>query len=304
LTLAGLKFTIDCEGKAVEKTRMATVATLDLSVEKLTPVIGAEVKGIDLRHTLDPLSIDAIRQAWYQHTMLLIRGQDISEQEQVRFGEYFGVLGQVIKRRTAMVDHHPSVMFISNIRENGELIGTLPDGEVYFHSDHCFVARPPAGTMLYAIEVPSCGGNTVFANMYAAYDSLPQAVKDRLEGLRALNVYDLRGAPAARMDFIPPNAASYVHPVVRVHPVTNRKALYVNRLMTYKIEGFADAESKNLLNDLFDYQEQRQFIYEHVWKPGDIILWDNRCTLHARTDFGASERRLLRRITLASDGSE
>jgi taurine dioxygenase len=283
---------------------MATATTLDLSVEKLTPVIGAAVDGIDLRRALDPQSVNAIRSAWYEHTILLIRGQDISEEEQVRFGEYFGVLGKVMKRRAAMADHHPSVMFISNIRENGELIGALPDGEVYFHSDHCFVAKPPAGTMLYAMEIPSRGGNTVFANMYAAYDSLPQAMKDRLGGLHALNVYDLGGAPAKRMKSIPPDAASYVHPVVRTHPVTKRKALYVNRLMTYRIEGVSDAESESLLDYLFDYQEQGQFLYEHVWRPGDIILWDNRCTLHARTDFEANERRLLRRITLASDGSE
>jgi taurine dioxygenase len=158
--------------------------------------------------------------------------------------------------------------------------------------------------MLYAMEIPSRGGNTMFANMYAAYDSLPPTMKDRLESLRALNVYDLGGAPATRMKSIPPDAASYVHPVVRVHSVTKRKALYVNRLMTYRIEGVPDAESENLLSYLFDHQEKRQFVYEHVWRPGDIILWDNRCTLHARTDFGADERRLLRRITLASDGSE
>jgi taurine dioxygenase len=283
---------------------MATAVTLDLSVERLTPVIGAVAKGIDLRRALDPYSIDAIRSAWYEHLVLLIRGQDISEAEQVRFGEYFGALGKVMKKRAAMEEHHPSVMFISNIRENGELIGALPDGEVYFHSDHCFVAKPPAGTMLYAMEIPSRGGNTVFANVYAAYDSLPEAMKDRLRDLSALNVYDLGGAPAKRMKSIPPDAASYVHPVVRVHPVTKRKALYVNRLMTYRIEGVSNAESESLLDYLFDYQEQRQFLYEHVWIPGDIILWDNRCTLHARTDFEANERRLLRRITLASDGSE
>jgi taurine dioxygenase len=283
---------------------MAIATTSDLSIEKLTPVIGAVAKGIDLRRALDRQSIDAVRTAWYEHTILLIRGQDISEQEQVRFGEYFGTLGKVMKKRANMADHHPSVMFISNIRENGELIGTLPDGEVYFHSDHCFVAKPPAGTMLYAMEIPSCGGNTMFANMYAAYDSLSQAMKHHLESLRALNVYDLGGAPATRMKSIPPDAASHVHPVIRVHPVTKRKALYVNRLMTYRIEGIPEAESESLLSDLFDYQEQKQFVYEHVWKPGDIILWDNRCTLHARTDFGANERRLLRRITLASDRSE
>jgi len=266
----------------------------------VTPVIGAEIE-IDLREPLDQSTVEAIRTAWYENTILLFRNQSLSEENQVRFGEYFGVLSKVLNKRKSSQAHHPSVMFISNIRENGELIGALPDGEVYFHSDHCFTASPPAGTMLYAMEIPRAGGNTIFANMYAAYDALPQEVKDRLENLRALNVYDLAGAPAIRMDSIPPNAQSHVHPVVKVHPVSGRKALYVNRLMTYNIEGLSAAENQDLLHYLFDHQEQKRFHYEHVWRPGDLIIWDNRCTLHARTNFDAQERRLLRRIVLLTD---
>lgn len=280
------------------------MVTSKLSIKEICPVIGAEAIGIDLRAPLDESEVAAMRAAWYSKALLLIRDQTISENEQVRFGEYFGVLGKVMTDYAALAGHHPSVLFISNIRENGELIGTLPDGEVYFHSDNCFVAKPPPGTMLYAMEIPSRGGNTMFANMYAAYDALEPSMKERLQGLRALNVYDLGGTPATRMKELPRDATSYWHPVIRVHPVSKRKSLYVNRLMTYKIEGLPEEESEELLNFLFDHQEQRKFVYEHVWRPGDIILWDNRCTLHARTDFRAGERRLLRRITLASDGSE
>ena len=141
----------------------------------------------------------------------------------------------------------------------------------------------------------------MFANMYAAYEALPRQVKDRLQNLHALNIYDVKGAPAIRLPTPPPDAQSFVHPVVRVHPVTGRKALYVNRLMTYRIEGISQSESDELLRYLFDFQEQRKFVYEHVWTPGDLIIWDNRCSLHARTDFDAKERRLLRRIVLREE---
>jgi taurine dioxygenase len=272
-----------------------------IEIHPLTPVIGAEIRGIDLGQEMDPPTVEAVRAAWYNHTIVLFRGQSLSEEDQVRFGEYFGALATVAKSWPGMVRHHPSVLFISNIRENGELIGTLPDGEVYFHSDNCFMPSPPAATMLYGMEIPSQGGNTVFANMYAAYDALPREMKMRLDRLKALNVYDLNGAPAIRMCEIPANALSHVHSVIRAHPITGRKALYVNRLMTYEIVGLPSAESSALLAWLFDFQEQRQFVYEHVWRPGDLILWDNRCTLHARTDFSAEERRLLRRITVLAE---
>jgi taurine dioxygenase len=272
-------------------------------IKLITPVIGAEILRVDLRTTLDPQTVAAIKSAWYQYAILLLRDQHLSEEDQVRFGEYFGELGKVMINRPGAARHHPSVLFISNVRENGQLIGTLPDGEVYFHSDNCFTANPPAATMLYAMEIPSHGGNTMFANMYAAYDALPPEMKERLDGRKALNIYDLKGAPAIRMREIPPRAMSYAHPVIRTHPVTGRRALYVNRLMTYEIVGMPPAESTELLHWLFDFQEQPRFVYEHIWRPGDLILWDNRCTLHARTDFSAAERRLLRRITVLSEAA-
>jgi taurine dioxygenase len=131
--------------------------------------------------------------------------------------------------------------------------------------------------------------------MYAAYEALSPAMQARLEGLQALNAYVLGDTTDRRLT---PDSKTYVHPVVRVHPATGRKALYINRLMTQYIVGMPAAESDALLGELFDHQEQRQFIYEHVWRVGDVILWDNRSALHARTDFDPGERRLLRRITV------
>jgi taurine dioxygenase len=278
-----------------------------LEVEPLSDILGAEIRGIDLRDPLDPDAAAALQRAWHAHAVLVVRGQMLTEDEQARYGEYFGPLGDARyapQRRGETVPHHPAVLFISDVRENGRLIGTLPDGEVHFHTDMHFAPTPPVATMLYAIDVPSHGGNTRFANMYAAYDALPDAVKARLEGLQALNVYDLyaaAGAPATRVSSVSSDAPSYVHPVVRTHPVTGRKVINVNRLMTARIKGLAAAESDDLLAYLFGHLEQDRFIHEHVWRVGDVVLWDNRCTQHARTDFDPGERRLLRRMTVQSE---
>ena len=156
-------------------------------------------------------------------------------------------------------------------------------------------------SMLYALEVPRAGGNTLFANGYKAYETLPDEIKRRIDGRNALNAYDYDTAAMKRGTRIAEGVPSHVHPVVRTHPATRRKALYVNRLMTVRIEGLPAQESDELLDLLFDHQERREFIYEHAWRPGDLLMWDNRCALHARTDFSPSERRLMRRVTILGE---
>jgi taurine dioxygenase len=228
-----------------------------------------------------------------------LRDQHLSEEDEVRFAERFGPPAVIHTKQ--FMQKHPAVMLISNIREDGKPIGALPDGEMHFHSDQCHQERPAMASMLYAIEVPSKGGNTLFANAYAAYETLPADIKRRIEGRRALNAYDYDTAATKRGTKIADGVPTYVHPVVRTHPATGRKALYVNRLMTVRIEDMPEEESTELLDFLFDHQEQRQFVYEHVWRVGDILMWDNRCTLHARTDFSAGERRLMRRVTILGE---
>jgi taurine dioxygenase len=199
------------------------------------------------------------------------------------------------------VRNHPAVMLISNIREDGKPIGALPDGEMHFHTDQCHQEQPAMASMLYAIEVPRAGGNTLFANGYKAYEMLPDALKLRIAGRKALNAYDYDTAAMKRGTRLADGVPSCVHPVVRTHPATGRKALYVNRLMTMRIEGLPADESDELLDTLFAHQERREFVYEHVWRPGDLLMWDNRCTLHARTDFSPDERRLMRRVTILGE---
>lgn len=270
-----------------------------LEIKPLSPAIGAQISGVDLRQAQDEATFERIRQAWYDHNILLFRCQELSAEDQVRVAEGFGELARLHnKPGNAGVTEHPSVMLISNVRQDGKLIGALPDGEMYFHSDQCYLENPCMATMLYAIEIPSVGGNTLFANMYQAYDALPGEMKRRIVNLKAVNVYDYGKNLTLRPTDDLGGAPTFAHPIVRIHPVTGRKALFVNRLMTAYILDLPRAESDEILQFLFEHQEQARFVYEHVWTSGDLMLWDNRCSLHARTDFSPKERRLLRRVII------
>jgi taurine dioxygenase len=268
------------------------------AVRPLSPALGAEISGVDLRDPIDDTLKQKLLDAWHQHLVILLRNQTLDEDTQVRFAETFGPPASVTSARKYSTKH-PSVMLVSNIREDGKPIGALPDGEMHFHTDQCHQEVPAKATLLYAIEIPSKGGNTLFSNAYAAYETLPEDIRQRIAGRRALNAYttDTTLRSASYDDA----RSSCWHPVVRTHPATGRKALYVNRLMTREIEGLPRDESETILQHLFDHQEQPKFVYEHVWRPGDIVMWDNRCTLHARTDFSAGERRLLRRVTILGE---
>jgi taurine dioxygenase len=269
-----------------------------LTVRPLSPALGAEISGVDLRESLDNALKQQFLDVWHQHLVILLRGQTLDEDQQVRFAETFGPPARLTSGRTYSAKH-PSVMLISNIRQDGKPIGALPDGEMHFHTDQCHQATPAKATMLYAIEIPSKGGDTLFSNAYAAYETLPADIKARIAGRRALNAYEKD--TTVRTTSYENAGSSHWHPVVRTHPATGRKALYVNRLMTHEIEGLPREESDAVLQFLFDHQEQPQFVYGHVWRPGDLLMWDNRCTLHARTDFSAGERRLLRRVTIMGE---
>jgi len=201
-----------------------------------------------------------------------------------------------LHRRT---DQDVAIALISNILdEKGKPIGALGDGEMWFHHDNCYTAEPDKGTWLYAVELPTEGGHTLFANGYLAYEALPDRLKQAIAGRRVLRVYDwtIRQRPdISNLDNMP----HFWQPAVVVHPVTGRKALYVDRLMTVAIEGYDTAESNALLDALFPYIERTD--YEHVWRLGDYVLWDNRCSAHARTDFPADQRRLLKRGKIAGE---
>ncbi len=280
---------------------MTTATRSRLDIVPLTKHIGAELRGIDLREKPDEETIRAIYQAWLDHLVIVFPNQDLAQEDLVRVTGYFGELGQLSRPPKYFPKGYssllPGIMLISNIRENGEPIGALPDGEMMFHHDMIHAEVPSKATMLYSVEIPSTGGNTLFASGYAAYDTLDPQVRDRLEGRKALHHYNygstVRGDQKGVAAF-----GECVHPVFRTHEETRRKAVYVNRLMTVRILDLPEDESDRLLNLVWDHAEKREFVYEHAWRKGDLLLWDNRCSSHARTDFPSTERRLMLRTTI------
>ena len=271
-----------------------------IEIVPLSPALGAEIRGVDASQPLSPGDFQKILEAWHQHLVILLREQTLDEEQQVAFAQRFGELSPI------HTDHHSAtnkaVMYIGNRKKDGKIVGALPLGEMQFHSDQCYNERPAMGTMLYSIEIPSAGGNTLFANAYKAYDALPADVKSIIDGRKAVQVYDYGGGVLDRRHMVEPEKGlSFAHPVARTHPATGRKALYVNRLMTHSILGLPREESERLLGLMFDTLERPEFIYEHRWRVGDVLLWDNRCTLHARRDFDPNERRWLRRVTIRGE---
>jgi alpha-ketoglutarate-dependent taurine dioxygenase len=280
---------------------MNVITQTRFEVVPLTKHIGAELRGIDLRQKPDEVTIRAIYQAWLDHLVIVFPGQTLSQEDLVRVTGYFGEIGALGRPAKYFPKGYskllPGVMLISNIRENGEPIGALPDGEMMFHHDMIHVEVPSKATLLYSVEIPSTGGNTLFASGYAAYDTLDPAVRARLEGRKAQHHYNYgstqKGDGKGTEAF-----GECVHPVFRTHEDTGRKAVYVNRLMTVGVVDMPQEESTPLLQQVFGQAEKPEFVYEHVWRLGDLLLWDNRCSSHARTDFPSTERRLMLRTTV------
>ena len=212
----------------------------NLTFVDLSPHIGTEVRGLDLNKPLDEATIKALRKVWIDRALLVFRGQELTQEALVRFTGYFGVAGERVasaNTRYAKANILPQIMLISNVRENGETIGALPDGELHFHHDMIQTELPHMASMLYAREVPSHGGETCFAAGYAAYDTLDPNIKARLEGKRVYHTYRYgttkRGDLTGATDFTDHS----LHPAFRAHDETKRKAIYVNRLMSMRVEG-------------------------------------------------------------------
>lgn len=275
---------------------------MKFSTKPLSTALGVEVEGLDLRYDLDATTVRELRAAWLDNLVLLFRSQNLSEADQVRVAGYFGepFSNSRVQEFSETEERNPHVLPITNIRQNGEPIGVLPDGELQFHSDSAFHELPLMATVLYAIELPSYGGNTLFSNMYRAYDALDLADREKLGQYEAVNAYDY-GTMVRTGRYNRDTSIHATHPVIRTHPETGRKVIYVNRLMTEEIVGLSEADSDATLNALFDLTERREAIYEHVWRTGDLLIWDNRCTQHARTDFPTGQTRLLKRVGIAGD---
>jgi len=276
---------------------------MTLRISPLSPVLGAEVTGIDLSKPLGDATIKAINDAFDQNVVLCIREQQLSEEDQLRAAGYFGKVA--VRRKPAAGQTNPGgdfdtpFMLVTNIIENGKSIGVFGDGEMWFHHDTSYYPEPHRATLLYSMKLPSWGGNTCFSNMYKAYENIPSALRDRLEGRKVLQVHDYKRRERLDIDTIDlSKVRHHWQPIIITHPATGKKSLYISRLMSAQIEGMSKAENEAVLEQLFEIAEDPAIIYEHEWKLGDLVIWDNWCSIHARKDFPREEPRLMRRLTI------
>lgn len=272
---------------------------MDLAITQLAPTFGAEVQSIDLSIPPDSETIESIKALWAKNQILLFRNQFLEEEDLVRFSAALGKL-EIHVRHEFLSPDHPEVLFISNIIEKGRPIGILSDTEVGWHIDQIYLSRPATGSLLYSVKLPSNGGQTSFADMTAAYEALPDEIKTKLDSRRAVQSYEAFNAQySVPTDNEQKKKTPKVdQPVVRTHPISGRKALYLCPGMTTRIIGMAENESQELLDFLFDWTVKPEFIYTHDWVLGDAILWDNASTMHRREPFDGEEQRLMKRTTI------
>ena len=278
----------------------------NLELVPLSPAIGIEARGVDISKPLDPATAQALRTAWAENSILLVRTDGLTENEQFAYARNFGdvadrVMPPVEKRAFRADPTNRMQLVTDEVDEEGRPRGSLGHGEMWFHTDKCYIEKPHRASFLYAVDIPTEGGHTKYASLYNAYDRLPGALKDKLEGRKVLQLYDYGtdGLPDLTQNL--DDLLHYWQPIFVTNPDTGRKAVYVSRLMSVRIEGMDDDEGQALLEEICDIIEAPDNIYEHVWKPGDILMWDNLSSLHARTDWPQDQRRTLRRVTIKGD---
>ena len=286
---------------------MSAVLQSAFDIELFDAPLGAEILGLDLSRPLSPRQFQRIHKAHLDHHLLVFRDQRITPQQQVDFSRRFGPL-QIHVLRNFQLPSHPEVLIISNIIEDGQPIG-LGDAGHFWHSDLSYKEKPSLGSLLHAQELPAEGGDTLFANMHLAWDTLPAALRHAVQDARAehsyLTQYDelRRRSPfrpaltQAQIDEVKP----VTHPVVRTHPETGRKALFVSEHFTTRIVGIPEDESRALLAELFAHSVLPAHIYRHRWAPHDLVFWDNRSLMHLAGGTPDHMRRKLYRTTIEGD---
>jgi taurine dioxygenase len=266
----------------------------------------ADIQGVDLNRISDR-DFEEIHRTWLDRLVVLFRGQRFDDDGLIRFSRRFGELDWAPVQETGrrFVEGKPEIYVVSNVVENGEPIGSLGAGEAVWHTDMSYLQTPPKASMLYALETPPVGGNTYFCNMYAAYEALPGALKDRIAGLALKHdsTYNSGGYVRQGMAATDTPAASpgVYHPLVIRHPETGRPALYLGRRRNAYVGGLAVEESEALLDELWRYATRDEFTWRHRWQPGDLVLWDNRATMHRRDAFDADSRRILHRTQIKGE---
>ena len=268
--------------------------------------LGAEVRGIDLRN-IEEGAFGDLMHAWHQHSVLLFRGQSLNDQELISFSRRFGDLdwAPIQENGRRFVEGSPEIYIVSNVKVNGEAIGSLGDGEAVWHTDMSYLEVPPKASMLYSLEVPPTGGNTSFCSMYAIYEALPGKLKERIPNLKIKHDgtynsggYVRQGVTATDDPLTSPGA---VHPLVCAHPNTGRLMLYLGRRRNAYLVGLDLRDSEALLDELWGIVDRPEFAWEHVWRVGDLVLWDNRCTMHRRDAFDPGSRRIMHRTQVKGE---
>lgn len=292
-------------------------AMLDTPQMKVRPTgaaLGADVEGVDLSKALIPAEVNAINTAWSDNLVLRFRGQALNDDQLTRFSANFGELdwapiaaakirvadgGELIESSR---EGRTYVTVISNVIENGKAIGGLGAYESIWHTDMSYNPQPPNASALFALEVPPSGGDTGFTNMYMAYDTMPDDLRRRVDGLVCRHDASRNSAGELRRGFEdvtdPSQTPGADHPIVRTHPVTGRKALFLGRRRNAYIQGLPVAESEELLDLLWAHATQDRFGWYQQWKVGDLVMWDNRCTMHRRDAFDPHTRRLMHRTQI------
>lgn len=272
--------------------------------------LGAEVRIVDLTQ-IDDAMFDRLHDTWLEHLLLVFRGQRFTAEDLVTLVRRFGtpVTSSALHKRSLeeriankVFDLPPEVTVVTNVKQDGKPVGILGDGEVVWHSDFSFKEAPTAARMLLAVEIPPAGGMTYFTNCYAAYDTLPDAMKRRLSGMtiKQANIVDtaMQVRPGASLDMDIREVPGPSHPVISTHPETGRNMIFLGRRHSAYVNGLSLEDSEALLDELWAHATRHQLEWFHEWRPGDLLMWDNRCAMHRREPFDPAARRFLHRVVI------
>jgi taurine dioxygenase len=268
--------------------------------------LGADIRGVDLRR-LGGEAFDAVHRAWLHNLVLRFRGQALTDAELIAFSRRFGELDLAPVQETGrrFVEGVPELYIVSNVVKDGEPIGSLGSGEAVWHTDMSYLSEPPKASVLYALEVPPTGGDTEFINMYAVYEALSADLKRAIADLKVKHDATYNSGGYVRQGATPTDdpreSAGALHPLVCKHPETSRRMLYLGRRRNAYIQGFELPESDAMLDSLWAYARRPEFAWRTVWQVGDLVLWDNRCTMHRRDPFDPAARRVMHRTQIKSE---
>lgn len=278
--------------------------SLQLGITPITQAVGAEISGVDLSRISDP-AFEQVRNAWHRHSALLFRDQRLSHDDLIAFSRRFGDLDEapVNENGKKFVDGYPHIYVVSNIPgPDGQPIGSLGAGEAVWHTDMSYLPAPPDASLLYAVEVPPAGGDTWISGMVAACAALPQHLRKVVAGrsIKHDGTYNSGGylRVGMRESNDPRTSAGAPHPVICIHPPSGRETLYLGRRRNAYVMGLPLDESEALLDELWAHASRPEFAYAHRWRVGDVLMWDNRSTLHRRGPFDPCARRLMYRTQI------